>query len=103
MELVETANGQTIDLAVDDEFTVRLPENPTTGHRWELRSRAAAVCRVESDKYEAPQAAHGAGGDHVWGFRAMRSGAAELLFVYRRPWDKPADPQKTFALRIRVA
>jgi inhibitor of cysteine peptidase len=103
MELDEAAHGQTIDLAVGDELTIRLAENPTTGYRWDVRSRASTVCDLASDEYEAPKPTPGAGGVHVWAFRATRPGAAELLLVYRRPWDEPSEPEKTFAVRIRVA
>ena len=102
LELDEAGNDQTIDLAVGDEFAVRLPENPTTGYRWEVRSRADAVCALASDEYQAPKPTPGAGGAHVWAFRATRRGSAELLLVYRRPWDEPSKPEKTFAVWIRV-
>jgi len=102
LELDEAGNGRTIDLALGDEFTVGLPENRTTGYRWEVRSRAAAVCDLASDEYQAPKPTPGAAGVHVWTFRATRPGAAELLLVYRRPWGEPSTPEKTFAVRIRA-
>ena len=102
-ELDEMANGQAIDLAIGDDLTIRLPENPTTGYRWEVRSGADTVCLPVTDEYRAPKPTPGAGGVHVWVFRAARRGDVGLVLVYRRPWDEPEQQEKVFVVRLRVA
>ena len=50
----------------------------------------------------APNGMVGAPGDTVWSFRAKGKGIAQLNFVYARPWEKNATPEKTFKLTVIV-
>jgi inhibitor of cysteine peptidase len=96
----ENANGSERILAVGDELALVLPENPTTGFRWELVSDGVPACRLEGDEYRSPSGLPGAGGTHQWRFRATQAGIGTIELRYRRPWLK--DAAKTFRLAVRV-
>jgi inhibitor of cysteine peptidase len=82
---------------------LRLPENPTTGFRWQLMENAGAVCGVTSDEFEAPPGAPGAGGQHSWLIEATRPGDCVFELRYRRRWGEPPEPEQTFRVHIFVA
>jgi inhibitor of cysteine peptidase len=98
----ETANGQQRDFALGQAFEICLPENPTTGYRWQLDTAANSICVLEQDRFEAPDGPPGQGGRHRWQFRAAQAGRATIDFSYRRAWAGAGPPTKTFALRVRV-
>ncbi len=103
--VTEDDSGSTLSLAVGDEFTILLEENPTTGYSWELKFGAGL--RVLSDAYEAPSPSPspgprlGAGGVHRWVVKVVSSGSAEVTGVYRRPWEPAtAKPAQVFNLTV---
>jgi inhibitor of cysteine peptidase len=98
----EDANGQTIDLAVGEEIEIRLPENPTTGFRWQRTTDDLAACKLVSDTFRASSGPPGHGGEHSWIFAAVRSGDCDIEFHLRRRWAGSAEPARTFKIHIRV-
>ena len=98
----DDCNGQTIDLAVGQKIEIRLPENPTTGFRWQFTAEDRATCRLESDSFEAPSGPPGRGGEHSWIFEAVRPGDCDIAFRLRRPWDASGEPARTFAIRVHT-
>ncbi len=98
----DASNGQEREFALGQTFEICLPENPTTGYRWQLDSAAAPIVALESDRFEPPDGPPGQGGRHHWQFRATQVGAAAIELAYRRAWANDGPPAKTFTLRIRV-
>jgi inhibitor of cysteine peptidase len=94
-------NGGKKELRVGDQFEVALPENPTTGYRWQLHTPVGPVLEVEDDSFvgSAPGLI-GAGGLRSWRFRALKAGLAHLTIDNRRSWE-PA-PIGTFEVTIEV-
>jgi len=94
-EVLRTAAGET--------FQVMLPGNATTGFRWEFTPAPANTDMVElvSSTYEASTKSAGAPGLHKFQFLALRAGQTELIFAYRRSWEKrePRD-QKSILVEI---
>lgn len=88
--LDENHDRRPVDLAVGETLELSLPENPTTGHRWHFDPAPPAVLKVESDHFEPPHGALGAGGRRRWTFRAQEPGEGTLKLVYRRSWEKTA-------------
>jgi len=94
-------NGGKRKLRVGDVFEVTLPENPTTGYRWQLHSPVGPVLEVEDDSFAGPSSGMiGAGGLRSWRFRVLREGLAHLVIDNRRSWE-PA-PIGTFEVTIEA-
>lgn len=69
-----------------EEFTVRLPSNPTTGYAWQfLPTGDRGTVQFVSTVYEPPKTDRaGAGGTEIWTFRALCKGEARIEFIYVR-------------------
>jgi len=94
-------NGGKRRLRVGDVFEVTLPENPTTGYRWQLHSPVGPVLEVEDDSFAGPSSGMiGAGGLRSWRFRVLKEGLARLVIDNRRSWE-PA-PIGTFEVTIEA-
>jgi len=95
------ANGSARELLSGDTLVVRLPGNPTTGYRWAVAARPAAL-RPLRFSYEAPPKGRlGQGGTYVFRFRA-RAGVGTLRLAYARPWEKGKPPLRTFRLALLI-
>ena len=105
------SNGKEIRLEVGQEFTLALPENPTTGYTWKFATsgnseqNGAPVCSRVGDSFLPPggnAASHvGSPGVHEWRFRADRPGSANIEMHLIRGWDATSAKQ-SFSLRLRV-
>lgn len=91
-------NGQTVTVGAGDTIVVRLPENPSTGFRWEF----AGAVAVSDDFVGGPPAMPGAGGERVIRFVAPASGMLTIHAELRRAWEKDAAPQSRFEVIVSV-
>ncbi|MER1025838.1 protease inhibitor I42 family protein [Pseudomonas aeruginosa] len=95
-----------LKLTQGQELVLTLPSNPTTGFRWELHNPAASVLkRLGPEVYsnsEEDSGLVGSGGESTWRFRVAASGDDRLELVYRRPWEKDAEPAESFSCAIQV-
>jgi len=87
--------------ATGDLVEVRLPENPSTGYRWEPASGVSEVVDAYYAQSSGPAVA-GAGGTRV--FRVRIEDVEEVLFVLRRSWEPPGhEPLEQRRVRIERA
>ncbi len=95
--------GKTINLAVGDVATVRLPSTPSTGYRWETTSDPdARVLIVMDSGYDRPGAeTPGAPGQAWWKLRATGAGSTSFAVRYVRPWEADAKAQE-FRVTVNV-
>jgi len=98
----ESFNGQTINLAVGQTVEIRLPENPTTGFRWQLMAHDGTVCAMISDAFKEPVGSPGRAGEHSWVFEAIQPGGCDIELHYRRRWVRSVEPDRTFRIHVRV-
>jgi len=78
-------NGGNVTVASGTAITLRLPENPTTGYRWNMTPPDGLA--VLKDDFLAPDTQLvGAGGTHEWVISAEKPGNYTLHAEYRRPW-----------------
>ncbi|MCQ4345873.1 protease inhibitor I42 family protein [Pseudomonas stutzeri] len=94
---LELHSGQTLNL--------RLPSNPSTGLRWELRDAGAPALRLLGPEvYTTPEDAGvvGSAGVSTWRFRAETRGEGRLALDYRRPWENGVAAERSFECRFRV-
>ena len=102
-QLNESSNGQEIELQSGQQFEIRLPENPTTGFRWNLVSNGEPACIALDNAYESPDVpAHGQEGTHYWRFEAAQAGEGIIELVYQRSWEHGRNPVRRFILNVRV-
>ena len=90
-----------VELAVGESATLELEANPTTGYQWEPSAEPdAAVIRIVSDTYVAPDsAAMGAGGTQRIVIEGVAAGTTTLELRYVRPWEADADPRRDGVVR----
>jgi len=98
LRLADAGSRRTVRLG--DLTTVRLPESPTTGYRWQADHDDAALRLVE-DRFEGAQSPRGAGGDRVLIFEAARLGSATLRLAKRRGWGG-GEPIDEFSAELDV-
>jgi predicted secreted protein len=98
----EQDDGQAVSLKVGEQFEVRLAENASTGHRWQLADIDRDLLDMTRDEPIPPDSAvPGASGAHAWTFLARTPGQCPVRFVYRRSWEGAA-PAQTFSLAVTV-
>jgi predicted secreted protein len=101
MRYDESANGRQIDATLNEEFEIVLPETRTAGYQWVVKNTGEPVCELLKETSE-PSAGIGGTGHHLWQFRVVVSGSAEIELHYLRPWEKSKEPARTFWLKVRV-
>lgn len=103
-------NGRHIQLTANQKFTVTLPANPSTGHRWVIADTDSACfreCRpdtflLSSNPKKWGAILVGAGGNQQFFFQAADHGTCELHLHYQRPWEKKKAPADSFRLSIKI-
>jgi inhibitor of cysteine peptidase len=102
MHYDERSDGSEVKTAVNHEFELALPETRTAGYQWVITEGGAPIVKLLSETKMPATEVVGGTGRHFWRFRAVSSGKTELRLEYRRPWEKSAQPTRTFSLKIRV-
>jgi inhibitor of cysteine peptidase len=100
LEIDRSHDGRTVGVAIGELFRVLLPENPSTGYRWELQSAPDPILCLEEDSFARSSTAPGASGLRSWRFRAIRAGVVRLGLALKRSWQPRAI--ETFTIDIRV-
>ncbi|MCK5120616.1 MAG: protease inhibitor I42 family protein [Methylococcales bacterium] len=98
--LTEAQNGNLVSATIDDSIILKLPENPTTGYRWELQTSDNLV-KVADDFVSALDGI-GAGGERRLHFLVQTIGVARIEAVLRRNWEASIAPQRSFNVLIEV-
>ena len=102
MELSETGLGTTREIGVGEELLLRLPENPTTGFRWQITCSGDGELQPLDDRFElGGDALPGSAGQRVLRFVARKPGTVQLSAAYRRPWEPGSQPARQLTLTIR--
>jgi inhibitor of cysteine peptidase len=101
IELNEAAAGRPVSMEVGQRVRITLPENRTTGYRWQVGGDCSAILGVEDDEAKAGSGKPGAGGERVWVFAAKAEGRCELRFESARAWEKTATG-KTVSFPVAV-
>ena len=96
----ETSNHNTVELPIGQTLELSLPENRTTGFKWNVQSSGEPICTLVNERYEAGRSV-GQGGKHHWQFRAQQAGSADIELLYRRSWEE-GKAAREFTLHVRV-
>ncbi|GAB2686684.1 protease inhibitor I42 family protein [Nocardia thraciensis] len=96
------ANGTAVTLSAGNELVVALPDNPSTGYRWQVAETDENVLHQEGEPQFRPNPGDllGTGpGTSVWAFTAANPGTVRLSMVSVRPGAAPA---QEFTLNVTV-
>jgi inhibitor of cysteine peptidase len=96
-------NGTTVRIESRDIITVRLPENPTTGYRWNITTGPGLTTLDDTYIYSDPSGRMtGAGGVRFLTLKPERAGTQFLTAVYKRSWEDDNGDDPVFSLTFVV-
>ncbi|NQE87276.1 protease inhibitor I42 family protein [Nocardia terpenica] len=98
------ADGQTVTLTVGQELAIALPDNPSTGYRWQLADFDQGVMHQEGDpQFRPTNIMPGSPGTSVWTFTASAPGNTRLDLVSLPPaWQPGTPPPQHFSVNASV-
>jgi inhibitor of cysteine peptidase len=85
--LTEANQGATSPVAVGQDVTIRLGENPTTGYRWTLEADPQDGIEVVGSEYAPAGVAPGAAGTREFHLRVKAAGSIHLYLKLVRSWE----------------
>ena len=89
-----------IEVHINEEFTIVLGSNPTTGYRWEAKFDREYV-ELARKEFELNSEAMGGGGKEKFEFIGLRGGETRVELIYKRPWEDKPIKTTSFSIRIR--
>jgi inhibitor of cysteine peptidase len=101
LQFNESSNGSEIELNIGEKFEIILPENPSTGFRWNLVSNGEPACKLLDNSFVPSSGSPGSSGNHSWQFQAVQEGLGKIELVYRRSWEQNKRPAQSFTLSLR--
>jgi len=101
----EIQNGKTVQVQVNQKFSVQLPSNTgSTGYTWAISHLDNDICTHLSSNFEGAPTMIGAPIKHLWHFKAIKTGTTNLIMQYtpaNNPPNMPADV-RVYQLTINV-
>jgi len=95
-------NGQTLELKVQDQVQLSLPENPTTGFRWVLDQIDPHLLLMENSFQSQENPSPGAAGTAMFLLKAIHPGTGILSLKLWRSWSGDASIIQRFQIGVRV-
>jgi predicted secreted protein len=91
-EIEVQSSGEHVEATTGDRIVIRIPENATTGFRWQLTDVTALVDVVEDELEPPTSAAPGAGATRRVTLLAREAGEGHAELALVQPWEgKAAD------------
>jgi inhibitor of cysteine peptidase len=100
-----TEPNKIINTEVNEEFTIALGSNPTTGYSWQVAYDEKALSLVDNTYKEQDNTGKqivGAGGTEYFTFLALGKGETQVTFTYQRPWEQPSAQDQTAVFTINI-
>jgi inhibitor of cysteine peptidase len=92
-----SSDGSAVTVARGDTLEVSLPQNASTGYRWELVPSEGL--QIVDDRLDPPSSAHaGAGGQRVFVLLVEEPGVVQAWL--RRAWEPPERAAQTYTVRV---
>ncbi len=95
---------EVISIGANQEFTIGLGSNPTTGYGWQASYEEAVLELVEKTYVlgeKAEQGVVGAAGTEYFRFKTLRAGSTRLSMTYKREWEEKGIERKIFQVNIK--
>ncbi|MBM2825669.1 MAG: hypothetical protein HW402_1333 [Dehalococcoidales bacterium] len=102
---VFTEPGQVVNTGVNQEFSIALGSNITTGYSWQVAYDSKVLSLVEKTYKEQNNTGKqivSASGTEFFKFQALNKGETRVTFTYRRPWEQPSAQDQTLVFTIDV-
>jgi inhibitor of cysteine peptidase len=101
-----TESSQAINVNLNQDFTIALQANPTTGYDWQPVFDAGLLSQVKKDYQQDDHSGKqlvGSGGTDFFTFKGLKAGETKITFTYYRPWETPKaeDKQQVFNIVIK--
>jgi len=105
--ITDGENGREFKISAGETFQISLPENPTTGYRWEINGSGAPFVGLEKEEYAAPEDGPagpvlGRGGTRSFIFKAVEPGRTELILRLRRSWEAESESAGSFSVKLEI-
>lgn len=103
-KLTEADNNKSVEMKLNEILTVTLESNITTGYDWSIgKETDLNILAVASDQYKpSGENLAGAGGIHIFKFKAISSGKTQLVLNYVRPWETGVAPESVYIINVDV-
>ena len=101
--LNESYNGRTVTLRTTESLRITLPENATTGYRWEPErwDRELVGLVAEAPHYSSGPLV-GSGGHVEFQFQARKPGSGDIALKEWRSWEGEASVIARYRLHVEV-
>jgi len=100
-----TEPSQINNTGVNQEFSIALGSNISTGYSWQAVYDEKELTLVEKT-YKAQDNTGkqivGAAGTEYFKFKSLSKGETKVTFTYRRPWEQPSAQDQTLVFTINV-
>ncbi len=106
LTVTKNDDARQLALKVGETFLVSLPENPTTGYRWEQTGDTSQYLSAVKDEYVPARQGGGvvgAGGLRELTFSAKAPGSVKLLLRLRRSWENPGQAVDSFFVTVNIS
>ncbi|MBO3458242.1 protease inhibitor I42 family protein [Aetokthonos hydrillicola Thurmond2011] len=101
--ILDSDRAKTFEVNVGDLIAIHLPENPTTGYRWELSKVDHHLVEFECSKYsKTSEVRIGGGGMRTFHLRAKSLGTGQIVLKRRRSWEPEAKAIDHFTVNLVV-
>ena len=97
-QIVESQNGQTVQVHTTDDVVVTFVAPSGTGYQWTMEPSVLATAK-EEDVAQQPGLP---GGPVKMMFHVTASQTVTLKFDFARAWEKNQPPAKTFSVTLQV-
>jgi inhibitor of cysteine peptidase len=101
--LTEKDDDREVTLPVGQELALSLPENRTTGYRWDIAEADGLLEVREAEPATPPPPAVGSGRRARWIVRAKAAGTARLALKHWRPWEGDRSIVERFGVRLQIS
>jgi inhibitor of cysteine peptidase len=100
--VTESDNGKEVALRVGQQLALSLPENASTGYRWDVEEGDGSLLEIRQAEATYPSSAIGSAGRAHWIVRAKAAGTTRLGLKLWRRWEGDKPPAERYDLRVRI-
>jgi len=93
-------SGDRLIASLNEDFTISLESNPTTGYVWEALFDSAFLDLKKKDFKASDAKSVGAGGTEIFTFVPIRTGKTKITMVHKRPWESISLEERSFPIEI---
>jgi len=88
-----------IQARVNEEITIVIESNPSTGYSWQPHFDEGALELIDSD-FISGSLAIGSGGVEIFRFLPRKAGKENIKMFYKRQWEQKPVKETVYSIRI---